>query len=238
MSLIFDLLILLLFAANVYAGWKNGFIRTVLHTCSTIAAILVANFFSPTLAEYLRSTFLGESVTNRVSEGLAALMEAGNETIDIHQLFSDAPEAFVKLLEGFGIELSVLEAQFADAIESGSETLLTDVIDYIAGPIADMIAAGLAFLILFAGCTILLHIACFFLDTLCRLPVLKQMNTALGLILGIATGFLMAWGLSAVLGAVMPAVSQLYPDVISETVIENTFLVKTLAELIEIPRLS
>jgi len=235
MSLILDLVILLLFAANVYAGWRNGLIRTVLHTCSTLVSLVVSYLFSPALSEYLRATFLTESVTDRISSGLRALMEAGSETIDMATLFRDAPEAFTELHSGFGIRLEDLEAQFADAIAAGSDSLLDDVTAYIAGPITEMLSMALAFLILFAVSVTVLHLACLCLDTVCRLPILKQMNALLGLLLGILTGLLMAWGLSAVLAELMPALARLYPEAVSETVIENTFFIKLLAEIGLIP---
>lgn len=231
MSLVLDLLILILFAANVYAGWKNGFIRTVLRTCSTLISLIVSYLFSPMLSDFLCEKFLNETVTKRVGEGLHRLMTSGNEAIDIHKLFEDTPQAFIDLLNGFGIELQELQTKFADAIQAGSETLLEDVTAYIAEPIVHMISVAVAFLILFVVCNLALHLACFFLDTVCHLPMLKQMNELLGLLLGVLTGLLMAWGISTVLAELMPALSRLYPNVVSESVIENTFFVRLFAEI-------
>lgn len=237
MPLLLDLIILIIFAVNIYGGWKNGLIRTVLHTCSTLISLILSYLFTPPFAEYLRTAFFDDTIKNQVSSALNALMKAGNETIDIHKLFEDAPAAFRELLSGFGIELDVLEEQFANAIATGSNTLQQDVVEYIATPITNMISTALAFLILFAVCVLGLHIASFCLDTIARLPVLRQINKTLGIALGVLTGFLMAWGVSAVFAELMPALAKLYPEVISETLIEDTILVKILAGLGLIPSL-
>ncbi len=235
MSLILDLIILLLFVLNVYTGYKHGLIRTVLNTCSTLVSLVVAYFVSPMLGEYIATSFLKGPIENTITEDISALMHAGSEKIDLPTLFKDAPQAFINLLEGFGVDLQELQVKFESAIEAGSEDLLPEVVAYIAGPIASMAATAIAFLAIFVACVILLRIACAVLDTVCMLPVLKQINQFLGLALGALTGFLIVWGISAAMAQLLPALSHLYPEVISESTVENTVLVKILATLNLIP---
>ncbi len=235
MSLILDVIVLLLFAANVYAGYKNGLIRTVLHTCSTLISLVVAYLFSPTLSEYLSTAFISDRVETEISKVMTAFMQNGNETADLQTLFRDAPEVVQEFLSKFGVKLSEVEGQFADAIAGGSQTLQQDLVAFLSGPIVQMISMAAAFFAIFIGSVILLHVACFCLDSVFRLPGLHQINALLGLTLGVVTGLLMAWGVSAAFAALLPALSRLYPDLIRSNIIENTFFVKLLSELGLIP---
>lgn len=230
MSFFLDLVIILIFALMVFIGYKNGFIKSILNTFSTLISLGIAFVFSKYVSAYFMEHFFRSKVTEKVTAAFDGLMKTGNGNLKMDQLFEESPEAFRKIISSLGVNFDSLKDKFSGAISSGSASLKEDVVDYIASPIAQVISDVLAFLLLFIVSLIILSIACSLLDLVCKLPVLKQLNSFLGILFGIVTGFLTVWAISTGLSYLLPVLSRLYPEQIRANVIDNTLIVKALAD--------
>lgn len=192
MNVLFDVLLVALFAFFVIRGYVKGFFKTVLSLGRLALAVVITLMAGPSFAKWLDRALIHPPVYEAVHEKISGLAEAAGGRADA--FLEDASRAF-----GGFVDLSSL--QTGDGLDSMAESLSRSIGQAVSAAISTVLGYILLFAIVFA----LLTVAVFLVGKLVELPVLRGCDKLLGLGLGAVSGLLAVIMLSAVLYAVVYA---------------------------------
>lgn len=185
MSYLLDALLVILFAVCVWLGWKRGFIKTVSGLIALFAAVIVASTFSASIAHGVYANSVEPAVMTTLEEHISNEVLPSEEDLDA--AIEKMPALVVTLLEtgDMGNGAAILErVETVDAGKSAARTITDHVVTPIVLPLLQMLCSVLLFLATYLIASILLRV----LDLVAKLPLLKQLNSVLGLAAGALTG--------------------------------------------------
>lgn len=185
MSYLLDALLVILFAICVWIGWNRGFIKTVSGLIALVLAVIVASTFSAPIANGVYTGSVEPAVMTTLEEHISNEVLPSEEDLDA--AIEKMPGLVVTLLEtgDMGSGAAILErVEDVDAGKSAARTITDRVVTPIVLPLMQMLCSVLLFLLTYLIVSILLRV----LDLVAKLPVLKQLNSVLGLAAGALTG--------------------------------------------------
>ncbi len=225
MNLILDGIILLICVTCVILGAKRGFIKSLMGSCTLIAALFVAYAFSPALTAHIEQQPFIRNISSSIADTIKSLSENEQGSYDLLRLFDEMPDAFRQIIDRYDAD----EERLTDALPDEPEAEEEDVhllSELIAEPVARAISGVLAFLALFVGSVIVLKLLTWILDLIFQLPVLKTANSMLGFLFGVLSALLWAWVLSSLSVTLAKAMFSISPELFPEDLVEKTILVK------------
>lgn len=236
MCIVIDIVLLIIFAASVFLGWRRGFIRSVMHLVSFVLAIAAAVVFAPKLTPVYESR-ITPVISDAISVQIDKISEE-TENVNIGELINKTSEALSGIIDR--IDLSSIENYISEISDKKSENepneLLPDsdentedtsisseelteskkeIADYMAGPISEKISYMLAFMTVFLIAIVVFKIITCILDSVFKLPLLKGLNKSAGLLFGMLIGLVWVYVISMALTAVLPILVSLRPDIFS-----------------------
>lgn len=183
MSAVLDIAIAVIIGLSVFFGAKNGFVKTAISAGSIIIAVVVVIVFAPKLQGVFLQSSAADSVRNEIGERIAKILPAAEGEYDPEEVKEQSE--FKSLLSIVGIDTDEFEAKFQTWKTNQTDELREDLVRYVSEPLVKAIATLLSFIILFFGSLLALKVVSILLDKVCVLPVLKQANSFLGILLGI-----------------------------------------------------
>lgn len=229
MNFVFDGIILAVGIIAIIVSAKRGFIKSIMGICTLIAALFVAFAFTPNVSRYIENSPIIMEVSENISDTLKSLSRKDTDSYDLARLFTDMPDSFQQILDRYGADASDLKETVTPAPDAAAEDV-SDLSELIADPVVSAISGVLAFLALFVVTVIVLKLLTWILDLIFQLPVLKTANTLLGLVVGVVNALVWAWVLSALSVIFIRAMSSISPEYFSETLIENTIILRFFAD--------
>lgn len=172
-----DAVIVVIFLLFIILGVKRGFVRSVLDLVGTLAAMLVSMWFSGIAAQWVFSTFLQESLTRQIAEALQAAPAADAA----EAVLSVVPEILRGGLEAFGITSDAINQAVAGTSGQAAEAVVA-----VLAPMVVSALRGLFALVLFIFLLVIFRILSGVVCRIFRLPVLRQLDKGLGILLGVA----------------------------------------------------
>lgn len=172
-----DAIIVVIFLLFIILGVKRGFVRSVLDLVGTLAAMLVSMWFSGIAAQWFFSTFLQESLTRQIAEALQAAPAA--DAADA--VLSVVPEILRGGLEAFGITSDAINQAVAGTSGQAAAAVVA-----VLSPMVVSVLRGLFALVLFIFLLVIFRILSGVVCRIFRLPVLRQLDKGLGILLGVA----------------------------------------------------
>lgn len=172
-----DAVIVVIFLLFIILGVKRGFVRSVLDLVGTLAAMLVSMWFSGIAAQWFFSTFLQESLTHQIAEALQAAPAA--DAADA--VLSVVPEILRGGLEAFGITSDAINQAVAGTSGQAAAAVVA-----VLSPMVVSVLRGLFALVLFIFLLVIFRILSGVVCRIFRLPVLRQLDKGLGILLGVA----------------------------------------------------
>lgn len=172
-----DAIILVIFLLFTILGVKRGFVRSVLDLVGTLAAMLVSMWFSGIAAQWVFSTFLQESLTRQIAEALQAAPAADAA----EAVLSVVPEILRGGLEAFGITSDAINQAVAGTSGQAAAAVVA-----VLSPMVVSVLRGLFALVLFVFLLVIFRILSGVVCRIFRLPVLRQLDKGLGILLGVA----------------------------------------------------
>ena len=176
-----DAVIVVIFLLFIILGVKRGFVRSVLDLVGTLAAMLVSMWFSGIAAQWVFSTFLQESLTRQIAEALQAAPAADAA----EAVLSVVPEILRGGLEAFGITSDAINQAVAGTSGQAAEAVVA-----VLSPMVVSVLRGLFALVLFVFLLVIFRILSGVVCRIFRLPVLRQLDKGLGILLGVAQAVL------------------------------------------------
>ena len=195
MEIILDLLLIVIIVLTIYAGFKNGLIKTVAGLFGGIISFFVARGVagacSPALAEIMPVPELGDAVAAKIN---AVLLE------------SDAALSVSSLLEGIGLPAGLvgnLQHETGSALAGAA----ANAADSVAAALAELLSWCIVFLIAFILCALLIRLLCVWLNIFAKFPVIRTLNSLLGALAGLFAGLFLAWLFAIVFAWIGPTVA-------------------------------
>lgn len=172
-----DAVIVVIFLLFIILGVKRGFVRSVLDLVGTLAAMLVSMWFSGIAAQWVFSTFLQESLTRQIAEALqsAPAADAADAVLSV------VPEILRGGLEAFGITSDAINQAVAGTSGQAAAAVVA-----VLSPMVVSVLRGLFALVLFVFLLVIFRILSGVVCRIFRLPVLRQLDKGLGILLGVA----------------------------------------------------
>lgn len=193
------LLLLSLAIVGVFAfiGWRVGFVKSVFSLVSTIAVIIITILVSPIVTNLLKSN---ETISGAIQSKLEAVIDLSGIAENLSSDEEKDPAAFI---DGLNLPDSIkdtIKDSLADTMEAKEEeaaAFVGEKLDslevYICELLTGIILNALGFFITFLVAAVGLAILCFVLDLLSKLPVLHQINTFAGVVMGALEGLVILW---------------------------------------------
>lgn len=172
-----DAVIVVIFLLFIILGVKRGFVRSVLDLVGTMAAMLVSMWFSGIAAQWFFSTFLQESLTRQIAEALQSAPAADAA----EAVLSVVPEILRGGLEAFGITSDAINQAVAGTSGQAAAAVVA-----VLSPMVVSVLRGLFALVLFVFLLVIFRILSGVVCRIFRLPVLRQLDKGLGILLGVA----------------------------------------------------
>lgn len=207
MSAILDILIIVIIALSIFFAAKRGFIRTLLGGTSFLIAVAVALIFINPVRDYLGNSSVADKARASLSDTLAGFVSSDSESYDPKLLEDNS--AFMNMISVFGIDTDEIQEKWQDWRTENTEKLRVDLEEYVSKPVVHAVATVVAFLALFLGSLLILKLALFLLDRFFRLPVLRQANTFLGVLLGVILAAVRVYLFVALVNLLLPYGTQL-----------------------------
>lgn len=186
-----DIIVLAIILITTFLGYKKGFIKTGFGMLSFFIAIaLTFMFYKPVmnlikektnfenwLYEYLYSMNLDEKEDNNLESGDSTVLAESGEAY-----LEKLPQAIVEILD----------------LESVKENVKVTVTQKIV----DFALKLLSILIVYIASKLILMVLVLVLDSIAKLPILKQFNKLFGLIIGLILGLIRVYTVCAIVALI------------------------------------
>lgn len=230
MNFLLDILLLLIVVQTVVRCTMRGFVKSIIHLVSLVAAFIAARTFSSPVSAWLRENVFSDRITASLRETISSLAERSRDVFDLSRLFADMPEEFSALLARYGADTEQLAATYGSFAEANTETA-AKLADSIAEPVVSGLANVCGFILVFLAALIACTLIGALIDLIFKLPILRTANRFLGFLLGLicAAAFTLIY-----VGAaehLMAYLHSVYPATFSADIVDRTLLVKYICQL-------
>lgn len=212
--------VLLLLAWNLFDGYRKGFMRTVFSLVSWILVLVVINYATPVVTEYLmEETSIAETVSGALEEKInEVIAESGIEGFE-----ENLPEELKTALLGENGSIEqILNAEGEMIIDS---TAIVSSVVWVIAVILVIIVTRIATLIIDA-----------ILGLASKLPIIGSLDKLLGILCGAANGLLTSWIILAIVPMLtIPGISIDFAACIEQSQLltwmqQNNFILKMFGE--------
>lgn len=212
--MIFDILTLIIIVVFAIVGFKTGAAKVIARLLALVCAFVLSLFLSHFLAELVYNTFIRQAVMDNITKVIndSALASASDKAT---ALLEGLPELLSNSLVYFGIDnariASLFDVKAAEKIQSLIMTPVVGVISIIL------------FIILFIILLFLLKKVFSFVAKVFRLPVIRVIDSAVGLVFGLLEGGFAVYILAFLLRLAIPLTGgELY--ILNEAYVSSSYV--------------
>lgn len=202
MGIWFDLILILVLIISIFIGCKKGLFSVVKR---------FRMFFSVFLAWQLKLTGFVRGIVGKMchidKEYLYEKVQAefGDKLSEnIHNTMLSDSQKFDETFGKLGGLLTGAKNYFMQRITEGADNLITDVTEYVANAVYDLIFGTIGFILLFAVFFVVFTIVYHILNKILNTGVLGTVNRLLGGVLGAITGLIWMWLLAIIFVKLFP----------------------------------
>jgi uncharacterized membrane protein required for colicin V production len=228
MSAILDVLVIAIVLITVFVCGKRGFFKSLIKVGSVILAIVAVVLFFGKLKTYMLESKTCETVREKMNDRLAEIVSSEEDEYDPNEV-KESPK-FIEILQILGVETSEFEKTWQQWRTERTDELREKLVNFVSDPLIDMIASVLSFIALFFGTLIAVRLLGFVLDKIFVLPVLKQANTALGVLLGLIMAVIYVSAFVYVVNHALPYLQAKGSEFFMRIDPEKTYVFKWFAE--------
>lgn len=187
MSGLVMLVVIAIIGIAAFSGYKRGFVHIAFTLAATVVAILLSSALSQPVGRMLKEkTPLYDNINKQVNEYIGKYI--GDEFDMKTTELSD--DILKKIPIPASISSMLKDNNNTEVIKKlGAKNLG----EYISGELTMIIINAIAYIAIFIIVTIILRILIGVLDVIARVPVIKELNRSLGLVIGIFEGMLIVW---------------------------------------------
>ncbi len=181
-----DIIILVIIGLSILNGFIKGFIKTLFGLTSLLIAVILTWMITP----YVSQMVIDEtSFDEMISEKVVELLDI-EKLVNVSMNTEEATDA----IEGLSLPGNLVESLIENYTPQIIEGLNSSGVgDYIGGALSVVAVNALVYLVVFVVISLALNAVVTLLDLVARLPVLKQMNKAGGVAIGLVIGVVIVW---------------------------------------------
>lgn len=187
MSFVLDIILVVIFAAFVFAAVKKGFMLSLLELVAVIAALALSYQFSPVVAQAAYDGVVEESLIETVEGQIDENFNLTSTTKQAEVILDAMPEFMVSFASSVGVEFEEVKEKISSESFS-SENLATELVQKVAQPIVVGALTIVFFLLLASILLFVFKWLAQILSKLFKLPLIGTANKILGGILGVCKG--------------------------------------------------
>ena len=202
MTYILDIILVLLFFIVVLVSTIRGFVKSVWRTFTVVGAFVIAYTYGTFVGTYLCDNYVNDYVAEYTLESLTEIVtdDSGNSaSVDI---LDNAPEELIDLLERCGSDIDELRSFINNDVVVSEEELQV-MAESISAPIARTISAIIGMIAVFVAGVILLSLFGALLRLILKLPIIRFIDSFLGMAFGLAEAFVVVWVVCLVIGFIV-----------------------------------
>lgn len=177
-----DIIVILIIGVFAFIGYKRGLLLSIYSFGSYLIAFFLGFILRKPVSSFLAST----SIPDRIHENVY------NKLLEMNE--SKAGELTVKAkdyIEGLNYPAHIENFLKRNVEDIETERLFTQIADEISTKVTSLIVSILAFLIVVIIVLIAMLVIKMLIKTARKLPVIKQVDSVGGLLIGIVEGFLL-----------------------------------------------
>lgn len=217
MHIAIDIVLLLLFVFTTIRYYKAGFVKALFSICKFLLSVVIAFSFASTLGSFISDNVIYEPIYKEVHENLETIANNSAENFNMTDVLNTLPASLRELI------ISETDFESLDD-ENVTESNIQKLSENISLRISKIVSNIIAFICIFIIAMLALKIAMNALDAICTLPVLKQINKFLGLLLGFVFGFFQAILACSLISAILNIICVSYPNYSLEVMNEKTLI--------------
>lgn len=184
MSVFIDVIIIGILGFFVIKYCYTGLLCAVLGAGKFIASVAAAVMLGKPLGIFISDNLISDPMTDLVYVRISENIVSGEK---LSEFFNNIPEAFVKLVRLFGVDMATVQTKYATA--EASDGIIRDMANTISRPISDTVSAMIAYVTIFIITLIVITLLIKALRGI-KIPVLTGIDRLLGLCLGLIIGLL------------------------------------------------
>ena len=188
---VLTIVVLAVIALCAYGGYRQGFLRVAYSLAGWILVLGIVTFSSPYITRFLEeNTKIQDTVKEKCLEHLEESKEEEQENPEEGEKEKDTD-----LPQYNGLLPEAVMENIVQSAAHGAEELLENsgVYENIAESVSRFILEGLSFFAAFLLASVLVRCLAGVLDIVSHLPVVKDVNKALGVMAGGIKGLLIVW---------------------------------------------
>ena len=191
MGLVVDFIIILIFAACVFNGYKKGLAKCLLKLLTSVLAIIVAIvLYKPIMNFVVDNTTIDDNIELSIEKTINQNKDENNSEIINED--SGLPDPVVKYVN----------TNLKESVDTQKDKAVKEV----SSNAAKLIVAVGCIIIVYIISKILLRLATIILDVFAKLPVLKQFNELGGIIYGILEGLVVILIILTLISVITPLI--------------------------------
>ncbi len=182
MNIVFDILLLALFAFMVLRGYFKGFMKMVLSLGRLVLAVIITVIFGSAFSGWINEKFINPPIYEWVHGKISAL--AGSAVTNVDEFLEGLPGIFKNFVDSEGFQ-----DKYGDAGAS-VDALVTDVSTSVSGAMSAVISTVIGYVLLFLLSFVVLTVVIFLVNKFVKLPLIKTGDKLLGLAVGAVSGLI------------------------------------------------
>lgn len=202
MGIILDIIVIAIFALNIFICYKKGLVKLAVGLIAVIASVILSMiFYKPVSNMVIENTEFDEKIENAIIE---------NFTVNIEENEENEDNGFIKYIEKY--------------VDDAASKTANEIVIEAAGTIAIKVIDICVILAIFILARIVLILLTFISDIITGLPIIKQCNEVGGIIYGIVKALLIVYVVLAIVFFIVYTTGNTaITDVISNTYITKFF---------------
>lgn len=221
MWILLDISVIALFILFVVSAYKAGIIRSLFRLIGAVVAIVLSSYIASVIAEFVYNQFVRESILNQVNIFI-------NDYISNNIIY--APDSASNSIKEFVLRLLIvrdLDEQKINQIISDTTINAANEITNAISPMIINSIRTIVMIILFILFNIIIKFLIKSVGTVCKLPVIKQVDNIFGAILGIINFFVIIMIIMLLIRVCVPMMKDI-PEIFSDNTINSTYIFKYL----------
>ena len=201
MNIVVDIIIVATIALSIFLGYKKGLIGVILKILSFfIALILAFMLYKPVSTYIINNTEIDDKIQISIEEALSSS--------DIENMANDKIEEGGEELQAQTNMPSVITDYIGAQVKNAAESAQDEVAKVVARNVTSTIIHGISLIGIFLVTKVILMFLKIFADAIAKIPLIKQVNKAGGIMYGVLRGFFVVYLALAIISLISPMITK------------------------------
>ena len=155
MHIVTDIILVALFILAVVLLTKSGLAKALQKVGKKTWSLLCSALLGPWVSERLMDWFLRDAISGGVYSSVTKIIENSDTGTNLSALFDRLPDGFVRFLNGLGVNIDTLAAEYGD-VTHASEEVMRAFANQIATPCINVVSTIIGYVVTFIAVALIL----------------------------------------------------------------------------------